>query len=155
MCERLLLGQSCRCQLVQPARQPVERTADMPGQCVLDFRNVGYLCPNNALRPRRVSPIIARMSSRWSNHYANKPFEWWPGGEKDGLGQHERVTEVKTYLVQLACPKCQKGELHYQEDAVFSPGAHTHVCDNYQCGWMVGVRSGQYPEERLVLVEKG
>ena len=74
-----------------------------------------------------------------SDRQANKPLEWWPGGEKDGsaLVQHERVTEVKTYLVQLTCPKCQKGELHYQEDAVFSAGGHTHVCDNNQCGWMV------------------
>ena len=85
---------------------------------------------------------------------AEKALEWWPGGERDDVAKRESATEIKTYLIQLACPKCSVGELHYQEDANFSSGSHTHVCDNDACGWMVGLKSGQYPAKREVAVKR-
>jgi hypothetical protein len=59
----------------------------------------------------------------------------------------EIKTEVKTYFIEMECPKCKKGKMlhtgHGFPSSAKSPAGHHHECD--KCQYVCTVRGKIYP----------
>ena len=73
----------------------------------------------------------------------NADVPWSSGQESRPPIPTETVAEVKTYFVELHCPKCAGGRCAIRSRRL-SQGYHVHVCDG--CGWIAALKVGPSPE---------